>query len=82
MSTLSSLHARAPIVAGWSWTSDLTARAKRLWIAYVTWRIEQAAINQLCAMSDRELKDIGICRTDIARAARLGHAGVPFQRND
>lgn len=82
MSTFSSMHAPAPVVAGWSWTSDLAARAKRLWIAYITWRIEQAAINQLCAMSDRELEGIGVCRTDIARAARLGRAGAAFRLRD
>src|SRR5262245_43814328 len=31
----------------------------RWWAAYINWRIEHAAIPQLCAMSDRKLKDIG-----------------------
>jgi hypothetical protein len=33
----------------------LAATLKRWWLAYITWRIEQAAIAQLCVMSDREL---------------------------
>jgi uncharacterized protein YjiS (DUF1127 family) len=40
-------------------------------MAYITWRIEQAAIAQLWAMSDRELKDIGLTRSEITRAVRL-----------
>jgi hypothetical protein len=31
----------------------------RSWAAHINWRIEHAAIPQLCAMSDRKLKDIG-----------------------
>ncbi len=82
MSTYLSVHAPASDMAGQSWTSSLRAAAKRWWMAYITWRIEQAAISQLCAMSDRELKDIGVYRTDIVRASRLGHAGVAVRRND
>ena len=82
MSTFSSLHAPAPIATGWSWTSGLSARAKQWWMAYINWRIEHAAVDELCRMSDRELKDIGVYRSDIMRAARLGHAGGAFRRND
>ena len=38
--------------------------------AYITWRITRAAIAQLCSMSDRELKDIGLTRCDITCAVR------------
>src|SRR5215472_15953266 len=31
----------------------------RWWAACINWRIEHASIPQLCAMSDRKLKDIG-----------------------
>jgi uncharacterized protein YjiS (DUF1127 family) len=41
---------------------------KRWCVAYVTWRMENIAIAQLRAMSDRELEDIGLTRSDIARA--------------
>jgi uncharacterized protein YjiS (DUF1127 family) len=37
----------------------------RWWIAYTTWRIERWAIGRLMAMSDRQLKDIGIVRARI-----------------
>jgi uncharacterized protein YjiS (DUF1127 family) len=46
------------------------AAAKRAWVAYTTWRIERAAIDQLSAMSDRQLKDIGLTRSEIVAAAR------------
>jgi uncharacterized protein YjiS (DUF1127 family) len=36
----------------------------------MTWRIERAAIDQLSAMSDRQLKDIGLTRSEIVAAAR------------
>jgi uncharacterized protein YjiS (DUF1127 family) len=44
-------------------------------MAYLTWRLERAAIAQLWAMSDRELKDIGLSRSKIASAVKLeiGH---------
>ena len=41
---------------------------KRWCVAYITWRMENIASAQLRAMSDRELEDIGITRSDIARA--------------
>jgi uncharacterized protein YjiS (DUF1127 family) len=44
--------------------------ARRAWVAYMTWRIERIAINQLGAMSDRQLKDIGLTRSEIAAAAK------------
>lgn len=41
---------------------------KRWCVAYITWRMENIAIAQLRAMSDRELEDIGLTRSDIVRA--------------
>jgi uncharacterized protein YjiS (DUF1127 family) len=35
-----------------------------------TWRIEQAAIDRLCSMSDRALKDIGLTRSGISDAVK------------
>jgi len=46
------------------------ATVKRLWIAYRRRRNERAAIIQLYAMSDRELRDIGLTRSEIAGAVR------------
>lgn len=40
------------------------------WMAYVKWRLQQLAISQLEAMSDRELKDIAIPRAQIKFAVR------------
>lgn len=42
----------------------------RWWVAYTTWRIEQWAIGRLTAMSDRELKDIGIVRSQVELAVK------------
>ena len=46
----------------------LTNTLKRWCAAYITWRMEKIAIAQLRGMSDRELEDIGLTRSDIARA--------------
>ena len=56
--------------AGQSWKARLVANLKRWWTAFVTWRAEQAAIDQLAAMNDRELRDIGLSRSEIASAVR------------
>jgi uncharacterized protein YjiS (DUF1127 family) len=50
--------------------NGILAFARRAWIAYMTWRIERVAIEQLGAMSDRQLKDIGLTRSEIEAAAR------------
>ena len=49
---------------------DLSATVNRWCVAYLTWRIERAAITQLGSMSDRQLHDIGISRSEIATAVR------------
>ena len=49
--------------------------------AYMTWRIEQAAIQQLERMSDRALTDIGLTRSEITHAVTLAAAcNRPFHR--
>lgn len=40
------------------------------WAAYTAWRIERWAICRLTAMSDCELKDIGIVRSQIPFAVK------------
>ena len=42
----------------------------RWWAAYIDWRLQRLAIAQLSGMSDRELKDIGLFRTQIEAAVR------------
>jgi uncharacterized protein YjiS (DUF1127 family) len=38
---------------------------RRCWREFLRWQDEQAAIAQLSAMSDRELRDIGLNRSEI-----------------
>jgi uncharacterized protein YjiS (DUF1127 family) len=49
---------------------QLTNALRRCWSAYEAWRVEQAAINELASLSDRELKDIGLHRCSIVCAVR------------
>ena len=50
--------------------SVLIATVKKWWMSYLTRRIERAAIVQLHGMSERELRDIGLTRSQIERAVR------------
>jgi len=50
--------------------SDLADALTRWWTAYMTRRLELAAMAQLESMSDRELKDMGLTRTEIMQAVR------------
>lgn len=53
----------------------LAAALKRMCVAYITWRMEQA-IMKLNSMSDTELNDIGLARPESMRcAARDGASG-------
>jgi len=53
-----------------SWGSVLIATMKKWWMSYLTRRIERAAIIQLHGMSERQLQDIGLTRSQIERAVR------------
>ena len=64
MSTIS----RAPSAAQPSWTALLRARFSLWKAAYRTRRIERAAIQQLEQMSDHDLRDIGVARSEIIHA--------------
>jgi uncharacterized protein YjiS (DUF1127 family) len=70
MSTISSAHAPARFKAKRSPADRLAAVFGRMWVAYITWRLEQAIINQLESMSDRDLKDIGFTRSEIVSAVK------------
>ena len=70
MSTIVSTPTPARDIAGQARIGGPAAIVKRWWVAYITWRIEQAAITHLYSMSDRELKDIGLTRSQIPRAVR------------
>ena len=47
-----------------------------MWLAYINWRLEEAVINQLWSMNDRDLKDIGLTRSEITSAVK-GDFDVP-----
>jgi uncharacterized protein YjiS (DUF1127 family) len=49
---------------------SLIATLNAWWIAYLTRRIERAAVLQLRALSDRVLLDIGLTRSQIEEAVR------------
>jgi uncharacterized protein YjiS (DUF1127 family) len=60
----------------------LFATLERWWVAYLTWQLERAASAHLSRLSDRELKDIGLHRSQIPAAVR-GDAtslGMSFHR--
>ena len=57
-------------LSGQSLVNGLVASVKRWWTAYITWRLEQAAIADLWSMSDRALKDIGLTRSGVPRAVK------------
>jgi uncharacterized protein YjiS (DUF1127 family) len=42
------------------------------WLAYMDWRLQRLAIGRLRCMSDRELKDIGLLRSQIELKVRGG----------
>jgi uncharacterized protein YjiS (DUF1127 family) len=65
MSTILSAPAAAQCIARQSRVDRLVARLTRWWLAYIAWRIQRDAIAQLGSMSDRELKDIGLSRSQI-----------------
>ena len=70
MSTISTTPASSGAFARNSFTTRPAAVLKGWWMAYLTWRLEQAAIAQLQALSDLELKDIGLRRCEIEGAVR------------
>ena len=69
MSTISISPAPQGITSQ-SLMGGVVASLKCWWMACRTWRIEQAAIDRLCSMSDRALKDMGLTRAEITAAVR------------
>ena len=69
MSTSSNAVARQNS-AGGSILGRLAAAPKRLLTAFITWRVQQAAAVRLGSMTDRELEDIGLSRSQIEGAVR------------
>ena len=50
--------------------ASLLAAAIRWWASYTSWRLHKAAIAHLRSMSDRQLADIGVSRSEIEYAVR------------
>ena len=73
MSTNSNATARRNS-AGGNILGMLAAALKRLLAAFITWRAQQAALAHLKSMSDRELEDIGLSRSQIEGAV-MGERG-------
>ena len=71
MSTLSNTATRRIDAAG-GLIAPAAAAVKRWWGTYTAWRLEEAAIVQLQSMSDCELKDNGLARSQIEAAVRGG----------
>jgi uncharacterized protein YjiS (DUF1127 family) len=59
-------------LSGPFWRGRLVEALQRQWVAYQDWRIRQQAIARLFSMSDAQLKDIGLVRSQIEIAVRAG----------
>jgi len=62
----------APDKPGETWLRHVASAVVGSWSACRRWRAEQLAIEQLSAMSDRELQDIGLIRSEIGIAVHIG----------
>jgi len=59
-------------------SARIGAALRRWWLAYMEWRLQQMTISRLRCMSDRELRDIGLCRSQIEFAVRGYAERHPF----
>jgi len=58
--------------------NGLITTVKLWWVAYLTRRMERVAIMQLHTMSERELRDIGLTRSQIEQAVKGEFSHWPF----
>ena len=64
-----------PRSVGGASPEGLSRALRRWWLAYMEWRLQRLAARLLHRMSDRELEDLGLTRSEAALAARTvaGH---------
>ncbi len=67
----------APKVVG---STGIAAWVSRQVAALVAWRRNNEAAAELRTMSDRELADIGLCRSDLSRVFQPGFSQDLYQR--
>jgi uncharacterized protein YjiS (DUF1127 family) len=65
MSTTMSASAPTQGLRNHLWAAGPTAILSRWWRSYLRRRVERAAASQLWSTSDRELKDIGLTRSQV-----------------
>jgi uncharacterized protein YjiS (DUF1127 family) len=71
MRTISRARPAPQIILWQSWLHLVWASLKHWWSSYRTWHFERVAIRQLGSLSDRQLKDIGLDRSEIIRAVKF-----------
>jgi len=69
MSTISHALVSPQVGTVLQWSGQVL---KSWWVAYITSRRERLAMRRLHSMSDRELRDIGVCRSAIEFAVKAG----------
>jgi uncharacterized protein YjiS (DUF1127 family) len=77
MSTISSATVRWQNLAGAALLAAAAA-IKNWWCTYINWRLRQAAVAHLESLSDRQLKDIGLTRSQIRSAVSHGLAARAY----
>jgi uncharacterized protein YjiS (DUF1127 family) len=70
MSSISTIPAGSQAESVGHPVRSIGAVLRRVWLAYLERRLHQQAAAQLHAMSDRQLKDIGVSRSQIDAALR------------
>jgi uncharacterized protein YjiS (DUF1127 family) len=56
--------------AAFEFLGRMVGALKHAWEAYHSWRIQEATVTYLRSLSDRQLKDIGLTRSQIDCAVR------------